>query len=298
MDSEDFPITDAIDIAILMHREAHFGGKFEFMIDYYEKGGKGVMPDFDLERIRQLALWERDIKQNLAALYLSGADAEKVAESRKAYRDMRALYEVKKASSPFPLLIADLILSEDEEPRAEIEAIIAQKSAIVPFLIDLLRSPDFHDPLFPGYGQAPHLAVKCLGEIGDKRAIISLFEEIGEGDFFDEDAILTALKVIGAPAKEFLLRVVKSKPLNIDNEKAAIALVTFRDDPEVAEECFKLLLDPIVRKDQALSTYLILACEGLTKPDLQKQFAALSEDQTIDRTLREDIKVVAKSFDQ
>lgn len=296
MDSEDFPMTDAVDIAILMHREAHFGGKFEFMIDYYEKGGKGVMPDFDLERIRQLALWERDIKQNLAALYLSGADAEKVAESRKAYRDMRALYEATKSTSPFPILIADLVLSEEEDPRAEIEAVIAHKGAIVPFLIDLLRSPDFHDPLFPGYGHAPHLAVKCLGEIGDKRAIISLFEEIGEGDFFDEDAILTALKVIGAPAKEFLLRVVKSKPLNIDNEKAAIALVAFKDDPEVAEECFKLLLDPSVRKDLALSTYLVLACEGLTNPDLQKQFAALSEDPTIDRALREDIKVVVKSF--
>ena len=74
----------------------------------------------------------------------------------------------------------------------------------MPALIDLLRNEDFYDPLFPGYGEAPVLAAKCLGLIGDKRAIISLFEAIGEGDFFNEDIILDALHVIGNPARDFL----------------------------------------------------------------------------------------------
>jgi HEAT repeat protein len=284
---------DAQDSAIVMHRDAHFGGQFAIMLDYYAQDGKGVNPDFDFERIKQLALIEQSLNQNLAGLLLSGPDAEKVAKSRETYRKLRELYETSRSKNPQALLIADLILTEDEEGTEEIEALVKEKGAIVPLLINLIKNEDFHDPLFPGYGQAPTLAIKCLGEIKDKRALITLFEALGEGDFFDDDIILEALHAIGDPAKAFLLKVVQGLPLNIDNEKAAIALVAFKDDPEVSETCFKLLLEPNVRKDIPLSTYLVLACEKLPA-SFQQSFLELANNPNTLKSLSLDMQAMAK----
>src|SRR6185437_852012 len=176
------------------------------------------------------------MKQNLAALLLSGTDAERVSRAKKAYQDLRDLYETKPTpKGKFAILIADLILTEEEDPQAEIAALKEQKDAVVPLLIDLLRSEDFHDALFPGYGRAPALAARSLGEIGGKRALISLFESLGNEDFFDENVLLDSLKAIGDPAKEFLLKVVRGRPFNEDNENAAIGLGAFKQDSEVSK---------------------------------------------------------------
>jgi hypothetical protein len=304
MDPEDENLKDlqsqalfnALDSTLVMHRDAHFGGQFDIMLDYYAKEGKGVNPDFNLERIAQLAQIEKGLNQNLAGLLLSGAEAERVAKSREAYRTLRSLYEIRSPKNRYPLLIADLILTEDEEAEEEIEAIVQEQGALVPLLMDIIRNEDLHDPLFPGYGLAPSLAIKCLGRIKDKRAIITLFEAIGEGDFFDDDIALEALHAIGEPAKTFLLKVVQGRPLNIDNEKAAIALIAFKDHPEVAQTCFNLLMDPEVRKDLALSTYLVLACERLPVEHRQP-FLSLAQDPQVPQMLRQDMQTIAKSWD-
>jgi len=293
---ESFPLRHELDVDILMHREVHFGGNFKVMLDYYSRHGKGARPEFEFDHIRNLAELELNAEKNLAAMLLGGPDAEKVARAKEAYKRLRELYEQEDLPCNFPLLIADLILSEEEEPQKEIEAIVQEKSAIVPSLLELLRAEDYYDPLFPGYGHAPTLAAKCLGEIGDKRAIISLFEAIGEEDFFNEDVLLQSLKAIGDPAKEFLLHVVNGRPVNFDNERAAIALIHFKDDPEVSEACLKQLLDPEVRKDFALSTYLTLACEGLKDPELQNKFIQLTEDPQTPSSLARDIKSVSKTW--
>lgn len=293
---------DATDIGILMHRDVHFGGQFESMLEYYNKYGKGINPDFELTRISALDEIEKRIKQNLAPLLLSGADAEKVARAKEAYKKLRSVYEQKKPSSSskpnFPLLIANLILSEEESPEEEIAAIVAQKGAIVPALIDLLRSEDYSDPLFPGYGLAPNLAVKCLGLIGDKRAIIALFETIGEGDFFSEDMALDALKAIGAPAKEFLLRVLHGQPITYDNERAAIALSRFRNDPEVAMRCLEMLKTLDLKKHFLLADYLVLVCEGLSNPEERKEFHRLAELATTPPALQRDIQAMVKEWNK
>lgn len=294
--TEDFFLSDALDAEILMHREAHFGGQFNIMLEYYVKGGIGVQSEFRLERIQQLALVEREMKENLAAVYLTGPDAEKIANAKEAYKKLQDLYDNDRIKSSYPLLIADLVLSESEDPIEEIEAIVKEKGYIVPHLLNILRSEEFADPLFPGYGRAPSLAIRCLGLIGDKQAIITLFEAIGSGDFFDEEAILNALHAIGQPAKDFLLKVVKGRPLNVDNEKAAIALVEFKNDPEVAKNCFELLKQKDVRRDAALSTYLILACEGLQGDDNRSSFIKLIEDPATPSILHHDIKSIAKGW--
>lgn len=295
-EQDGLPVSDEQDTTILQHRDVHFGGNFGVMLDYYMKGGKGVNPEFELSQIQALALMEKETGQNMAAMLLSGAEAERVAEAKEAYKKLRDIYNSKDKNAKYPQLIADLILTEDEEPVKEIEAIVQEKAAIVPLLIDLLRADNFYDPLFPGYGKTPALAAKCLGLIGDKRAIISIFESIGTGDFFDEDMALEALKSIGEPAKQFLLKVVRGKPINEDNERAAIALIKFKDDSEVSQVCFQMLQDKNVLKDLPLSTYLILACEGIPEGKLRDEFKALSDNPDFPKMLKLDIKAVTDSW--
>jgi hypothetical protein len=293
---ENFPVISETDKAILMHRDIHFGGKFDFMIDYYLKGGKGIHPDFELTRIKELQIIEEGMKQNLAGLMLSGPDAERVAEAKDAYKKLKDLYEKESDAYRLPKIIADLILSEEENPQAEIDAVVAEKGAMVPLLMDLLKSEDFHDSLFPGYGYAPALATKCLGLIGDKRAIISLFESIGNEDFFNEDLALEALHKIGEPAKAFLLKVMHARPITADNESAALALVQFKDDPEVGKACLEALKGLDIKKEFPLATYLILACEGITDKKQQQELIALGKLPSTPGMLRRDIETLSKSW--
>lgn len=293
---EDFPVAYAIDNLILMHRDVHFSGSFPLMLDYYRKEGKGVSQEFDIPRIEELQKLQDSTGKDPAVLMLSGAEAEKIAQAKQAYKTLRDIYHFKNAKNKHPQLIADLILSEEIEPDAEIAAIVTEKSAIVPALVELLRNEDFYDPLFPGYGQAPALAAKCLGLIGDRRAIISLFESLGESDFFNDDIVLEALHTIGEPAKAFLLKVLHGRPLNADNEQAAIALVNFKNDPEVSAACLKMLKEIDLHKNEALATYLVLACEGLQDPAMRQAFIALTHDAATPKILKQDIAAVSKSW--
>ena len=288
---ESYPVVDAVDHEILMHRDAHFGGLFTIMLDYYRNEGKGVQPDFEIPRIERLKTLEEQLKENLAALFLASDEMEKVADSREAYQKLRGIYEIANPRSIHPRLIADLILTEDLEAENEIAAVVAEKDLIVSALIELLKNDELHDPLFPGYGLAPSLIVTCLEKIGDKRAIISLFQALGQGDFFEDEQIVKALKSIGEPAKKFLLKVMHGRPLNEDNEKAIIALITFKDDPEVASASFKMLQEPDVMKDPCLHTYLILACEGLKDPAERKAYELLGHKMPL-KQMQEDIKVI------
>lgn len=295
---DHFPMIDAIDHEILMHRDAHFGGLFSVMLEYYRKEGRGVQPEFKISRIEQLDELEKGLKQNLAALYLAGDEAQKVADSLTAYKKLRDIYDMKLEKVTFPRLIADLILTEDEEAESEIKALVDVKDKIVPSLIEILRADDMYDPLFPGYGLTPFLAAKCLEKIGDKRAIISLFEAIGQSDFFADEQILKAFSAIGVPARDFLLKVLHGRPITEDNERAAIGLGAFKGDEEVAEKCFNLLQDADVLKDSCLSTYLALVCEGLKSEEKRKAFKTLSEKSNLSKSLKEDMKSVIREWDE
>src|SRR5690348_4776893 len=114
---EGFPLADEQSISILMHRECHFAGQFSLMLEYYHNDGVGRVEDFSIERIQELADYEEQIGTNIAPLLLTGPDAEKVAQVREIYRNLREIYEVKNPKSRHPLLIADLILSEEAEPQ-------------------------------------------------------------------------------------------------------------------------------------------------------------------------------------
>lgn len=295
-DFDQYPITYSIDSQILMHREVHFGGDFEVMLNYYNKEGKGINKDFEISRIEELYQLQKKTGKDLATVMLSGAEMEKVAKAKQAYKTLRHVYAIKSGKNKIPHLIADLILAENAEADAAVEAVVSEKGAIVPALIDLLRNEDFGDSLFPGYGQAPALAAECLGKIGDKRAIIALYELIGEGDFFNDEMVLKALYSIGKPAKDFLLKVVHGQPINLDNEQAAIALINFKDDPEVSIACLSILKDMDISKHEALAAYLLLACEGLPK-DYHSQFIQLGNKPGAPKTIKQDIQILAKLWE-
>lgn len=296
MDVEGFPIHDETINLILMHREIHFGGQFSFMVEYYEEGGKGVQQDFSLDTIRQLQQVEKKLGQNLAAMVLSGPDAETVRQAREVYERLSDLYDDNTENNHHAKLIADLILTENEDPQDEIEAVVNEQADIVPALIQIIRSEEFYNPLFPGYGEAPQLAIKCLERIGDERAMLSLFEMIGRNDVMEEESALRALKAIGNPAKEFLIKIVKSKPVTEDNERAAIALINFKNDPQVATTCFHELLDPQIRTTTPLSTYLALACEGLQNNEEREQFKNLLSTPETPSILEPDLKHVISTW--
>ncbi len=301
-DSKDFgiyPIADNIDNEILMHRDAHFGGRFSLMIDYYNQEGKGAIDEIDLDRILFLANLEEKSGQNLAPLLLSGRESSKVGHSKEYYKKLRDVYDEKSEESDKARLVADLILSEEEYPEKEINSIVEKGSIMVPALIEILNSDDFLDPLFPGYGFAPELAAICLGKIKDQVAIKPLFSALGKEGFFMEESILEALKRIDQPAKLFLIKTIKSRPITIDNEKAALALTYFSDDEEAAKASFEELLDPLNRKNPSLATYLIFASEGLKDSKDQKEFKTLSKDLNfLAPSLLNEMKMIVKVWEK
>lgn len=296
-DLEKSFLTDELDHLILMHRDAHFAGDFGIMLAYYQEDHIGVNPEFDLERIAYLAEVEKHLGQNLASLILSGQEAEKVASARLAYERLKEIYDQEEEKSPFPRLLADLILTEDEEPEAEIEAIVAQGTRIVPELLHILKSDDAYDPLFPGYGYAPYFAILCLGKIKDPSAVIPLFEVLGHDFIFEEEVILASLRKIGDPAKRFLLDVLKGRPLTKDSENAAYALTMFADQEQVALFCLDQLKDPEVLQRPLLRSYLLSNCEELRNTSHQKAVAHLLQRDDLPLDFRQEIENMLRQWD-
>ena len=267
------PLLDAVDLEILMQRDAHFGGHFDVMIEYYDKVGIGVQPDFEIKRIRELAHIEKETEGDLSDLMLPEAARVQVERSKQLYLDLREVYE-KSDPNHHALLFSNLILSEEDHPEQEIADIIAEGDEMVPLLIDLISSDSFYDPLFPGYGRTPIFAAHCLAELGDEMAIHALFNAMGQENFFTDEAMIKALKSFGDKAKEFLLKALHHQPISKNNEHAAIALMEFSEDPEVASACLELL--PTVFDQPVLATYLIFGCSALSKESehqLFKEFA-------------------------
>jgi HEAT repeat protein len=290
-----FPLMDEQDHLILMHRDAHFGGSFSLMLDYYNEENKGVQPDFEIERIEELALLERELQKNLSDLVLTEPEKEEVQYSIDKYLLLRQAYSAK-AKDSIPSLIADLIFSEKEEPEAEIEALVTKGKVVVPYLINLLVTDEFYNPLFPGYGQAPSLAATVLGKIKDEQAIKPLFEALGKEDFFSDEAILNALAHFGEKAKDFILKRLQAKPITKENEYAAMALLHFEESEGTSKTCLSLLQDDQILKRPSLSAYLILGCSALTSSQDQKTFFQLTDHPSLSPDLKEEIQFIGKKW--
>lgn len=295
MENVEIPALDTVDLEILMHRDVHFGKNFDIMIEYYLEDGVGAMPDFDAARMRELKTIEEQMKQDLSALLLPGSAKSLVERAKKAYFDLREVYSKEKPDE-VGILISDLILSEEELPKAEMQKIIEKREKAVDPLIHLINSSDFYDPLFPGYGRSPRFAAKCLAEIGDPRSIQYLFNALGQENFFTDDAMISSITSFGEQAKPFLIRTLQHKPLSKDNEHAAIVLTNFPDDPEIAKACLEMLKQPDIQKKVPLATYLIFGCAALNNKSDQKAFKELSRDQNLSPDLHDEMRVILNSW--
>lgn len=291
----EIPLLDALDIEILMHRDIHFGGNFEIMLDYYKEERVGIMQDFDIQRIAQLAHIEREVGKNLAETILSEATHLEIEKAKQLYLDLREVYE-QESPNPNSLAISNLILSEAEMPQEEIDAVVERGEEIVPLLIDLINSEMFYDPLNPGYGRAPVFAAQALGTLGDDKALPALFHAMGRENFFTDEAMISAIKSFGQKAKTFLIKALNTKPYSKDNDHAAICLLEFSDDPVIAKACLKLLIDTDVFKRPNLVAYLIFGCAGLREESERQCFKEIQAQQKPNSELFREMEIIRNNW--
>ncbi len=290
----EIPLLDEIDLEILMHRDAHFGGNFGIMIEYYENEGVGVMPDFDLERIIELQTIQEELGEDLSAKLLPMPVMEEIGRAKDLYHKLQQVYEHKKAT--IPILISDLILTEEEEPMEEITAIIKEGEKMTDSLIHIIDSTDFYNPLFPGYGRTPAFAAVCLDKIGDPKAIPHLFGALGGENLDLEEIFISSLVAFGTPAKTFLLKKLTGKKISKDNLNAAIALAFFPTDEKIAKAALKLLMNEANLTNESFAPYLICLCEGLEDPSERKAFKDLTKNPSFPKELKLDGQTILHSW--
>jgi hypothetical protein len=287
----DIPLLNTIDIEILMHREAHYGGSFEVMIAYYERGGVGVMPDFSITRLKELETIENQQNSNLARELIPPAEMEQVEKAQQIYIDLRKVYGSQQPND-ISTLISDLILSEEDNPLPEINALVRKGDAVLQPLVDLLHSNTFYLPLYPGYGRSPILAAETLSKLGNIKAIPALFEAMGQENFFTDDAMIIALSKFGDDARTFLLKMLRKKPFNKDNEHAAIALTGMEDHPAVGQTCLEIL-----EKDNPFfSQYLVFGCSGLVNPESRAKFKSLTTSDQYPKYIKDEMAIIIKNW--
>lgn len=272
IEASELPLFEEEDREILMHRDAHFGNNFTVMVEHYEDEGIGAVLDIDPSRIEALMQLEKSLGHNLAPYLLKGADAEKIGQASRMYKALREQIENKK-NAPLVAAISELILSEEDAD------IVAKKAAsygqkLVPYLLELIKTPVLYDPLFPGYGTSPLRACLALGKLKAVEAIEPLFQIIGTENFDTESAAIQALTMIGEPAIQFCKQQLASRPLTKNNERAAILASSLPADEALIEALISELEDPAVQKIENLAAYLVLACS--TIPDrLMQRFKNL-----------------------
>jgi hypothetical protein len=240
------------------------------MLAYYEEEAKGSYTDFEPKRIRALKEIEEKSQINLADELLDEEEQRQILIAKEKYLSLRDLYNQEEDS--LAKALADLILTEDMEAEEEITQVVSYGKEAVDSLIQLIVQDDFYNPLFPGYGMAPAYAAKCLGLLKDPKAIPALFSVIGKVDFVIEEAVIDALRQIGPGAPEFLTKVLLHRPFTKENENAAIALLSFPLNNELAEVFLQALSIAETHQRPQLMSYLILGCEGLTNRQRQEEF--------------------------
>lgn len=290
------PLTHRTDRAILLHRDCHFSGHFATMIAYYRGDNRGVQPEFSKERLQWLARTESKLGIDLAKILFAEKHREKVRAMRREYAVLSARARTQSSADEPAQALAQLILAKSEEPIEQLTALERLGTRAVPCLIELFRNNTFYDPLSPGFGLAPELAAKCLGSIADTRAIAELFAKLGDVGFFTQDVVFEALRKIGEPSRDFLLQKLQARPFTEDNQKAAFALVHFREDFEVAATGFRLLTSELIEDRPCFLNSLVMICEGLEGTSLAPLFQQLQDDDRLPQLIRQDVREVIENW--
>ena len=283
---EQHPLLDEIDLEILMHKDAHFGGSFPVMIEYYEEDKVGVQEDFDLSRIKQLAAFDKD--GHLSAEMLPDVAKNEVIFAKELYKKFRDCYE---EQDELPKKLADLILAEEYEPVKEIEALSSFKKRAVKPLVEILQQDHFYNPLNPGYGIAPIHAALSLKQIGNKEAIPHLFHALGKSFSVDE-IIIDTLISFGKDAEDFLCDRLQGSPYTKDNYLAALALSSFPVKDETAELALHLLSKKESYDHPSFVSYLICICEGLENEAERAKFRKISASKNLPEAVKNEMQVI------
>jgi len=233
---EEISLLEEEVLEILLHRDIHFGSQWSIMEDYRGKGAT-----FEPEEVAKVRQMEEAAGENLAPLLFSEGDMKLVAKVRSLYQGLRDLCEQEEVKQPYPKLIAELILAEEDEEVEALEGVMREGKAIVPELLKLATHPEFAGPLYPGYGKAPLLAIYALARMGDRRAIVPLFELVGHESLEVEGAAVAALGQFRDDAEPFLLNILEGDTITPDTERAAIVLTTFPYSKEIQQACQKML---------------------------------------------------------
>ena len=296
MDNLDFPgipLLNEIDKEILMHKEIHFQGEFPIMLAYYRQNGKGTYRDFTANRIEFLENLEKSMGTNLAKATLPDPAHEKIKHAREVYTNLKDLYD-ESPSRKIPLLLANLILSEEELPEKEIHALTHAGNDAVGYVCEILKEPYFYDVLYPGYGKSPALAALVLKKMQDPSCIPTLFQALSLfASQENEDAIIDALVSFGSECESFIIKKIQRKPFSKDNENAAIILNQFPTTPELAHFCIDQLLKVDPQKHEIFCMYLLFTASAATDPQKIESIKAYREK--CPPTLQNEINLIFKN---
>ncbi len=280
------PLLDTIDLEILMHKDAHFGGSFEVMLDYYSEEGLGVQEEFDLERIKELSAFDKE--GYLSEEILPELAKNDVTFSKELYTKLRDCYE---QDDELLKRLSDLILTESYDPKEEIQALSNFHQRAVKPLLEIIVQDHFYNPLNPGYGRAPINAALTLKKIGDKEAIPYLFNALGKS-FTADEVLIDALISFGPAGEEFLQSRLKGTPYTKDNYLAAMALSSFAVNDETAKLALSLLEEPSTFNHSSYSSYLICICEGLENEEDRKKFTQIANTLGLKKNLADEMKII------
>lgn len=292
--SVSLPLLDEHDALIVTHCHTHFGANFSVMRDYYEKSKAskrehpGVHPEIELAQIEQLERLERSRESSLKDL-LSPKDRALILEAQEAYQGLKKLYSLQSRQILPAQRLADLIFSEEEEPKAEMQALAELGAEALGPLIGLIEDDRFYHSGFPGYGRAPELAVRCLKHLQNPKAIQTLFHCIGKGGFFFEDVVLETLASLGEEARRFLQRKLIAQPITQENEQAAMALVHFPPNEELIALVIDLLYDAKFRAHPLLLSHLVLIAIATKEQAKVERLKALRSDASLPELVRIDL---------
>ena len=283
---DDIPFLNTIDLEILMHKDCHFGGSFDVMLDYYKEDGVGVQEDFDIERIHDLADFDKD--GHLSAEMLPDLAKNEVFFSRELYKKFRDCYQ---GEDNLPKKLADLVLSESSNPKKEILALSSFKERAIKPLIEILLQDHFYNPLNPGYGRAPINAALTLKAIGNEETIPYLFNALGKSFTIDEILINTLIS-FGDKGENFLRARLEGSPFTKDNYLAAMALSSFDVNDQTAKVALQVLSKEDTFKHPSYASYLICICEGLKQESDKKAFVQLSKNETLNKNIASEMALI------
>ena len=220
------------DTLLLMHCDVHFSQNFELMADYYSTDGLGADPDISLRRIIDFAKLSREQAIYLFTHLITPDKLPWINKAKDTYEKLREVYESKDTNLG-ACLVSDLILSEEEDTSEEEQAIFKYGASLVPALEAILLSDLYHNPLSPGYGNAPMRALRSLKLFKDNPVIMTVFQSLGIGEdpFYDFQAASYFLS-FEKEAKDFLFLQLQSEKVSDDHRKALFCLAEF----ELSEE--------------------------------------------------------------